>query len=109
MTAKSALAKALLDGRVLNVKNCFHTIGLTNCAREISRMIEQDFGVIVSRTHMQGISKYGQSVTWVDYKLEKSDHNKEGIEKMRKYISEQWEMQKQKSSVETSYKQPELF
>jgi len=107
MTAKAALAKALLDGKVLNVKNVFTTIGLTNCSREISRMIEQDFGVVVSRTHMEGVSKYGQTVTWVDYKLNKTEYNKEGIKKMREYISKEWQMQKTEN--ETKYKQPELF
>lgn len=105
MTAKAALAKALLDGRVLNVKNCFETIGLTNCAREISRMIEQDFDVQVSRTHMEGKSKYGQPVTWVNYRLNNTDYNKEGIAKMRKYISEQWQIVKPKQKFE----QTELF
>lgn len=89
MTAKAALCQALLDGRVLNVKNVFQTIGLTNCAREISRMIEQDFNVEVSRTHREGVSRYGQSVTWTDYRLNTTDYNKEGIEKMRKYVKEQ--------------------
>lgn len=89
MTAKAALAKALLDGRVLNVKNCFETIGLTNCAREISRMVEQPFGVQVSRAQREGRSRYGQPVVWVDYRLNRTEYNAEGIEKMKKYITEQ--------------------
>jgi len=89
MTAKAALCQALLDGRVLNVKNCLMTIGLTNCSREISRMIEKPFGVIVSRTQRDGKSKYQQPVTWMDYRLNSTDYNKEGIEKMRKYVKEQ--------------------
>lgn len=89
MTAKAALAKALLDGRVLNVKNCFETIGLTNCAREISRMIEQPFGVSVNRVHKEGKSKYGQSVTWVDYFLTPNGTNSEGVKKMIKYVLDQ--------------------
>lgn len=91
MTAKAALAKALLDGRVLNVKNCFTLIGLTNCAREISRMIEKDFGVTVSRTHMVGESRYGQSVSWTDYRLNKTDYNADGIKKMKEYVDSQKE------------------
>lgn len=86
MTAKAALAKALLDGRVLNVKNCFETIGLTNCAREVSRMIEQPFGVTVSRTQRDGTSRYGQSVIWVDFRLNFTEYNKPGIEKMKEYV-----------------------
>ena len=80
MTAKAALCKALLDGRILNVKNCFTLIGLTNCAREISRMVEQPFNVIVSRTTMVGKSRYGQACTWVNYRLNFTDYNKAGIE-----------------------------
>jgi hypothetical protein len=87
MTAKAALCKYLLDGFTLNIKNCFKMIGLTNCPREISRMIEQPFGVIVSRTTRQGHSRYGQPVTWVNYHLNKTDYNADGIEKMKKYIS----------------------
>lgn len=89
MTAKAALAKALLDGRVLNVKNCFTLIGLTNCAREVSRMIEQPFGVIVSRDHRNGESRYGQAVTWTDYRLNRTEYNQEGIKKMQEYVDSQ--------------------
>lgn len=88
MTAKAALCLALLEGRVLNVKNVFETIGLTNCAREISRMIEKPFQVEVSRTQRNGKNKYGGDVTWVDYRLNKSEHNQPGIQKMRDYVRE---------------------
>lgn len=86
MTAKAALAKALLDGKVINIKNCFETIGLTNAPREISRMIEQGFNVQVSRTQREGKSKYGQPVVWVDYRLNHTEYNKEGIAKMKEYV-----------------------
>ncbi len=117
MTAKAALCKALLDGRVLNIKNCFELIGLTNCPREISRMVEQPFGVIVSRTQMEGHSRYGQAVTWYNYRLNNTDHNKEGIEKMRAYINEQSGItataenhQKEKNKrIEQRLTQPSLF
>lgn len=89
MTAKAALAKALLDGVVINIKNCFQMIGLTNAPREISRMIEKDFGVSVSRDKMEGYSKYGQPVTWYNYRLVKTEENAAGIEKMRIYVKEQ--------------------
>lgn len=89
MTAKAALIKALLNGDVLNVKNCFSKIGLTNCAREISRMVEQPFNAIVSRTPRNGKSKYGSSVTWIDYRLNYTDYNKDAIKKMKKYVDEQ--------------------
>lgn len=103
MTAKAALCKALLDGRVLNVKNCFETIGLTNCAREISRMIEQPFGVIVSRTHRDGKSRYQQPVQWIDYRLNVTDYNKEGIQKMIEYVKSQFPVKTDK--IQTMAKQ----
>lgn len=89
MTARCALAMALLEGRVLNVKNCFETIGLTNIAREIPRMIEDVFHVEVSRTPMTGKSRYQQPVTWTNYRLNFTDYNKTGIEKMKSYCREQ--------------------
>lgn len=89
MTAKAALAKALLEGRVINIKNCFETIGLSNAPREISRMIEKPFGVQVSRTQMQGKSRYGQPITWFNYRLNSTEYNKEGIKKMKEYVLQQ--------------------
>lgn len=86
MTAKAALVKALLNGDVLNVKNCFTKIGLTNCAREVSRMVEQPFGAKISRTERNGKSRYGRTVVWIDYRLNRTDYNKEAIEKMKEYI-----------------------
>lgn len=85
MSARYALVKALLDGRVLNVKNCFKEIGLTNIAREIPRYIEQPFQVEVSRARREGKNRYGFPVTWMDYRLKNSEHNKEGIQKMKDY------------------------
>lgn len=90
MTAKAAMIQHLLSGRTLNVKNCFTLIGLTNCAREIPRMIEHPFGVIVSRMKMEGETRYGQHCSWVDYRLNPTiPGNDIGIAKMRAYVLEQ--------------------
>ena len=86
MTAKAALVKAFLNGDILNVKNCFTKIGLTNCSREVSRMVEQPFGAMVSRTERKGKSRYGRTVNWIDYRLNKTEYNKEAIKKMQDYI-----------------------
>lgn len=87
ITAKAALCSHLLAGHTLNIKNCFSLIGLTNCPREIGRMIERPFGVEVSRVERIGTSRYGQSVVWVDYHLNTFlERNKEGVEKMREYV-----------------------
>lgn len=88
MTSKAALCMALLEGRVLNIKNVFKLIGLTNAPREISRMIEKPFGVTVSRTPREGKSRYGQKVTWYDYRLNRTEHNMNGIIKMERYVEE---------------------
>ncbi len=89
MTAKAALIKALLEGRVLNIKNGFDLLGITNVPREIGRSVERAFGVEVSRTPREGNSRYGQPVVWVDYYLRKSEHNKPGIKKMIDYLQSQ--------------------
>lgn len=103
MTARTALCLALLEGKVLNIKNCFKEIGLTNCPREISRMIEAPFGVTVSRTHRTGKSRYGQPVTWTDYRLNSSEHNIEGIEKMKIFVKNE-QLKSNKSTTEESFK-----
>lgn len=90
MNKKTALVKALLDGRVLNVKNCFDTIGYSNIAREIPRRIEEEFGVEVSRVDRKGSDRYNNPSIWVDYRLNKTEYNKEGIKKMREYLAQNW-------------------
>ena len=106
MTAKCALIKSLLDGKVLNVMNCFTTIGLTNCAREISRMVEQSFEVEIERTPRKGVSKCGEPITWYDYKLNKSwPQNIEGVSKMREYLAEHIKEYRPKSN----FVQADLF
>lgn len=86
MNAKAALCVALLKGEVLNIKNCFSMLGLTNCPREISRMIEKPFGVIVSRTPKMGTTRYKTPCRWINYRLNNTDHNQEGMQKMREYV-----------------------
>jgi hypothetical protein len=101
MTAKAALCKHLLAGETLNIKNCFTMIGLTNCPREISRMIEKPFGVIISRKRMEGHSRYGQPVSWVDYRLNPLiEGNSEGIKKMVAYLMEQGAVEKTGAKIE---------
>jgi hypothetical protein len=105
MTSKAALCMALLEGRVLNVKNCFKEIGLTNIAREIPRLVEKPFNVQVSRTPKTGKNRYGQEVSWTDYRLNRSEHNINGIIKMERYIEEQQPGQpssKQKIELQTN-------
>lgn len=109
MTAKAALCMALLEGRVLNVKNVFHTIGLTNASREISRMVEKPFSVEVSRTPRTGKNRYGGDITWIDYRLNSSEHNAEGIAKMKEYVKSQLPTFPKTDKEATILKQQSLF
>lgn len=112
MTSKAALCLALLEGRVLNVSNCFKEIGLSNIGREVPRMIEKPFGVTVSRQPRTGKSRYGQAVSYTDYRLNRSaSYNQAGMILMREYVklhypkSGEATTDKQKAAL----KQQELF
>lgn len=88
MTAKAALCQALLEGRVLNVGNCFREIGLSNIAREIPRMVETPFGVEISRTPRTARNRYKNPVSYTDYRLNPTLYNNPGMEAMRKYVEQ---------------------
>lgn len=90
MTAKAALCLYLLEGRVLSIANCFQEIGITNPGREIPRMIEKEFNVVVSRTPKAGKNRYGSPVSYTNYRLNSSDHNKEGMKLMLEYVKSQY-------------------
>ena len=89
MTSKAAICKALLDGKVLNIKNGFVWFGVTNIPREIGRSVERAFNVKVSRTPMEGKSRFGQPCNWMDYRLNRTDYNEEGRKKMMEYVASQ--------------------
>ena len=111
MTSKAALCIALLQGRVINIKNGFDLFGITNVPREIGRSVERSFGVSVSRTNRKGKSRYGQRCTWVDYRLNNTRYNLPGIHKMKAYVKEEFENSpppKTDTSVK-KYQQIELF
>ena len=111
MNSKTALCMSLLKGDVINIRSCFLDIGLSNAPREISRMVEQPFGVVVSRTHMVGKSRYGVPVSYTNYRLNRSPHNLEGIEKIKNYIKEQFAKEPPpKTGIEqVKYRQQKLF
>lgn len=122
MTSKAALCKALLDGKVVNIKNGFSWFGITNVPREIGRAIERDplvtknpndsgFGVEISRTERTGTTRYEQSCNWTDYRLNRTDYNKVGIEKMKLYVAQQMEgnFHKPTETKETRLIQEGLF
>lgn len=98
MTSKAALCKVLLDGQVVNIRNIHQLTGFTNAGREIGRAIERKddggFGVLVSRTPMEGKNRFGVHCTWVSYRLNNTFYNKEGIKAMKKYVREQMKSKK---------------
>lgn len=93
MTAKAALIYHLLKGDVLTIGTAFKIIGITNLPREIGRSIEREeeggFGVTVSKVSADGKNRYGYPVSWHQYRLNRTDRNAPGIEKMKDYLREQ--------------------
>lgn len=88
MTQIAALCKALLSGEVISIKNAYFDYGISNISREIGRSIERKFNVEVSKVRKEGISRYGQPITWKEYRLNRTDFNQKGIFEMSKYIME---------------------
>jgi hypothetical protein len=88
MTQTAAITKSLLDGDILSIMTAFKMFSCTNLPREISRSIEQKFGVEVSKERVDFTSKYGQSGYYFRYRLNKTEYNKKGIELMREYVKE---------------------
>lgn len=110
MNAKSALIKEFLDGKVLTIMTCFKTVGLTNLGREVPRMIEKPFEVHISRTRMEGKSRYGSNITWFEYRLNPMiEGNREGIQKMRQYLAENMGEFRPKEKPAKTLIQTELF
>lgn len=109
MTSKGALAQALLKGYVINIDNIHKLTGYTNSGREIGRSIERAFGVKVSRTKKDGVTRFGVYCTWVDYRLNSTPYNKAGIERMIKYVEVQNGIDLKKRSLKFNNKQMSLF
>lgn len=86
MNQKAAICKSLLKGEVLSIMNGFKWFGCTNIPREIGRSVEREFGVEVSRVQKDGESRYKQPVHYFEYRLNRTEHNKPGIEKMEEYV-----------------------
>lgn len=87
MTATAALAAALLNGDVVTTRTASDLFGVTNAPREISRAIEKPFDLEVSRVKKKGKSRYGCYCTWTEYRLNASQRNLPGIEKLKAYVS----------------------
>lgn len=86
MNQKAALIRALLAGEVVSIMTGFKMMGITNVPREIGRSIEREFDVIVSRTSKKGKTRYGGDCSFTEYRLNRSEHNLSGIQKMIEYL-----------------------
>lgn len=68
--------------------NGFSKFSCTNIPREVSRSVEDKFGVELSRTRVDFISSYNKKPGYYyKYRLPKSEKNQKGIKKMREYIA----------------------
>lgn len=98
-TQKAALCHALLNGESLSIMDGFKKLGITNLPREISRQIEQCFGVGIIRTEVC-YKKFGRGIKYYTYRLVTNPQNiyialmppewrknhLSGIQKMREYL-----------------------
>ena len=107
MNATTAIAKALLEGRVLTIKTAFKEFGVSNLPREVGRAIERKFGVQVAKVKKNGKSRYGVECYWYEYRLPSAPYNKEGIERMQVYVDQHWP--KSHPEIKTEPKTNTLF
>jgi hypothetical protein len=86
MTRKLALAQYLLAGGKLSIMNAYRHFGISNVSREIRRLIEQPFGVTLTRKKMEGKTKYGTYCTWFEYSLTHNRINAKGIKSIKEEL-----------------------
>jgi len=87
MTQKAAICIALLQGDVLSIMTAFKQFNCTNLPREISRSVEKEFGVQISRTKRVFVSDYGEPGFFYQYRLNRdADYNQIGIAKMKESV-----------------------
>jgi hypothetical protein len=106
MNQIASIAKALIKGDVLTIMDGFSRFRCSNIPREISRSIEQKFDVEVSRERVDYKTEDGLPGYFFRYRLNHTEYNLPGIEKMKIYILERTNSKKEK---ETKLEQPALF
>lgn len=87
MTQTAAICNALLEGKTLSIMNGFKLFSCTNLPRELSRSVEQKFGIRITKSPTKFVSKYGQAGVYYQYRLDRTEENLEGIEKMKQYVN----------------------
>jgi hypothetical protein len=90
MTQIAAICIALLKGEVLTIGSGFSKFHCTNLPRELSRSVEQKFGVEISKDKTAFKSKYDEKPGYYfRYRLNRTPANAEGIAKMTEYCVKQ--------------------
>lgn len=87
MTRKIALAQYLLAGGKLSIMNAYRHFGISNVSREVIRLIEKPFNVVLTRTKMEGKTKYGSHCEWFEYRLVSNRINAKGIKAMKDAVA----------------------
>ena len=67
MTRKQALLNHLISGGNLSIKNAYLDFGISNIAREVGRLIEKPFNVVLERKKNTSKTKYGTDCYWFEY------------------------------------------
>ena len=88
MSRKQALCQYLLAGGKLSIMNAYRHFGISNVSREVIRLVEKPFGVILTRTKMEGKTKYGSHCEWFEYRLVSNRINAKGIKAMKEALAE---------------------
>lgn len=87
MSRKQALCQYLLAGGKLSIMNAYRHFGISNVSREVIRLVEKPFGVILTRTKMEGKTKYGSPCVWFEYRLVSNRINAKGIKAMKEEVA----------------------
>lgn len=106
MNQIASISKALIKGDVLTIMDGFTRFKCSNLPREISRSVEQKFGVTVTRDRVDFFYEEGMPGHFYRYRLNHIDANLPGIEKMKTYIQEH---SNRKVKQVTKLEQPALF
>jgi hypothetical protein len=102
------IAFALLQGEVITIMDGFKRFLVTNVPREVGRAIERKFDVKLSRTRKDFISTTGQPGMYFEYRLNQTEYNKAGVQRMWTYVNEK--LIKPKSNIEPKmYTEQKLF
>lgn len=89
MNQLAAICQSLLNGDVLTIMDGFKRFSCTNLPRELSRSIEQKFEIEISREKKDFKAKFdGKPGYYFRYRLNHTDYNAIGIEKMRQYVTD---------------------